>query len=461
MLKRLLITKDLYKRIIALAIPVMIQNLITNFVALIDNIMIGRVGTEQMTGVAVVNQLFFVFNLMVFGAVSGAGIFCAQFFGKKDYEGVRHTMRFKIITAMIICALCTGAFLVFGDNLITAYLHDAEAGIDLAKTFESAKMYMLIMLLGNFAFAMEQAYSSTLREGGNAKLPMVAGIAAILTNTCLNFLLIFGIGPFPELGVSGAAIATVISRFVQIGIVAFFTHKDREKLVFPKGLYRGFKIPKVLLLRILKKGFFPLVLNETLWGAGMAMLTQCYSVRGIDVVAGLNISTTVVNLFNVMFIAIGVGVSVILGQLLGAEKFEEAKDAAPRLIAFSAISCVGVGIVMASLSWLFPMAYNTSQGVREYATAFIIVSAIFTPLHGMAHSTYFTLRSGGKTGITFLFDSGYTWVVAVPVAFILSRFSNLHIFNVYFICQGVEILKCVVGAILVKKNVWISNIVAN
>jgi len=289
---------------------------------------------------------------------------------------------------------------------------------------------------------------------------MVAGICAILTNTCLNFLLIFGIGPFPELGVSGAAIATVISRFLQIAIIAFWTHKNRERLIYPKGLYRSFRVPGALTKRIMKKGFIPLVLNETLWGAGMAMLTQCYSVRGIDVVAGLNISTTVVNLFNVMFIAIGVGISVILGQMLGGGEFEAAKDAAPRLIAFSALTCVGVGAVMASLSWLFPMAYNTSDGVREFATAFIIVSAIFTPLHGMAHSTYFTLRSGGKTGITFLFDSGYTWVVAVPFAFFLSRYTNLHIFNVYFLCQGVEILKCMVGAYLVKKNVWISNIVA-
>ena len=460
MFKRLLITKDLYKKMVAIAIPVMVQNLITNFVALIDNIMIGRVGTEQMAGVAIVNQLFFVFNLAIFGAISGAGIFCAQFFGKEDTEGVRYTFRFKIISAIGIFLVGTAAFLIFGDDLITAYLHDAEKGIDLAKTFSSAKTYMMIMLVGNLAFALEQAYSSTLREGGNTVVPMVAGIVAICTNTVLNLLLIFGIGPFPELGVAGAAVATVISRFFQIGIITFWTHKNREKLIYPKGLYSSLKIPKDLTRRIMVKGFIPLILNETLWGGGMAMLTQCYSLRGIDVVAGLNISTTVVNMFNVMFIAIGVGVSVILGQYLGAGKFEEAKDAAPRLIAFSTMTCVGVGIVMASLSHLFPMAYNTSEQVRHLARGFILISALFNPIHGMCHSTYFTLRSGGKTAITFIFDSGYTWVIAVPFAYALSHFTDINIFNVYFMCQGVEVLKCFVGGVMVKKNVWISNIVS-
>ncbi len=458
-MKRLIGSKDLYKKIIKLAIPIMVQNLITNFVALIDNIMIGAVGTEQMSGVAIVNQIFFVFNLAVFGAVSGAGIFCAQFFGKGDYNGVRHTLRFKIISAIAITAVGMGVFLLLGDNLITSFLHDADKGIDLALTFDSAKTYMLIMLVGNVAFALESAYSSTLREGGNTTVPMAAGIAAIITNTCLNWLLIFGIGPFPELGVAGAAIATVISRFVQVSIVIFWTHKNRNRLVYPKGLYRGFKIPLALAKRITVKGFLPLVLNETLWAAGMAMLTQCYSLRGIDVVAGLNISTTVSNLFNVMFIAIGSGVSIIQGQFLGAGKFYEAKDSAPKLIAFSTVICIFVGAVMASLSSVFPMVYNTSEHIKSLATNFILLSALFMPIHGMCHSTYFTIRAGGKTGITFLFDSGYTWLVAVPLAYCLAHFTDLGIFTVYFLVQGAEMAKCIIGGVLVSKNVWLSNIV--
>lgn len=460
-MRRFIGTKSLYKKIITIAVPIMIQNLITNFVALIDNIMVGRIGTEQMSGVAIVNQIFMVFNLAVFGAVSGAGIFCAQFFGKGDNEGVRHTMRFKIITALLITVIGTAVFVLWGENLISSYLHDAEKGIDLVKTFECAKSYMTIMLAGNLAFALEQAYSSTLREGGNTTMPMVAGIIAVVTNTFLNWLLIFGVGIFPKMGVQGAALATVISRILQVLIVIGWTHMNRNKLTYPKGLYRNFKIPLPLAKRIMFKGFIPLVTNETLWAAGMAMLTQCYSLRGIDVVAGLNISTTVVNLFNVLFIATGSGIAVIQGQLLGAGKFDEAKDAAPKLIAFSTVICVGVGAVMAAFSSVFPMAYNTTDNVKELAKVFILISAFFMPMHGMCHSTYFTIRSGGKTGITFLFDSGYTWAVAVPFAYCLSHFTKLDIFLVYFLCQAIELIKCFVGAILVKNDVWISNIVTD
>jgi len=450
---------SIYKRTLLIAIPVMVQNLITNFVALIDNIMVGRIGTEQMSGVAIVNQLLFVFNITIFGAVSGAGIFSAQFFGKKDYKGAKDALRFKILTVIIMSILGIGLFLLFGDNLIEMYLHDADKGIDLTRTFGFAKEYMAIMLIGLIPFAFENAYSSSLREDGNAVVPMVSGIIAVITNTLLNWLLIFGVGPFPTLGVTGAAIATVISRFVQTGIVMVWTHKNAKKLIFVEGLYKTLKIPANLAKRIFLKGLVPLMSNEFLWSASIATLAQCYSLRGIDVVAGQNISNTVVNLFNVMFIAFGSGVSVVIGQLLGANDMKGAKKAAPKLIGCSFLLCVGVGAVMAVCSSLFPMIYNTSDNVKNLASTFILISALTMPIHGMLHCTYFTLRSGGKTFVTFLFDSGFAWLVSVPTAFCLARFTNFNIITIYLICQLLEALKCVIGYGLIKSGIWLSNIV--
>lgn len=450
-----------YKKTLMIAIPVMIQNLITNFVALIDNIMVGQVGTEQMSGVAVVNQLFFVYNITIFGAISGAGIFCAQFFGKGDIEGVRNTFRFKIITVFILTFLGLGIFLLFGDNLITMYLHDAEDGIDLELTFDCAREYMLIMLVGLVPFSFEQAYSSTLREGEKATPPMVAGVIAVILNTVLNYLLIFGIGVFPELGVQGAAIATVISRFVQVGIVIIWTHTNRNKLVYVKGLYRSFHVPGELVRKITLKGLIPLMANECLWSAGVSALVQNYSLRGIDVVAGLNIANTVINLFNVMFIAFGSGVSVVIGQMLGANDLQKAKESAPKLIFFSAMLCVVVGGIMACFADLFPYAYNTSDNIRSLASSFIFISAVLMPIHGVLHCTYFTMRSGGKTIITFLFDCGFSWGVSVPLAFCLANFTDMTIIPLYLCCQCVEVVKCVIGIILIKKGVWLSNIVSD
>lgn len=459
-MSRIIGSWSFYKRTLLIAVPIMVQNLITNFVALIDNIMVGQIGTEQMSGVSIVNQLLFVFNLTIFGSLSGAGIFCAQFFGKKDDEGVRHTMRFKFLTGCAITVIGIAIFLLFGDTLIQNFLHDAEQDIDLVLTFNSAKSYLGIMLIGLVPFALEQIYSSTLREGGRAMPPMIAGIVAVVTNTLLNYLLIFGIGPFPEMGVEGAAIATVISRFVQAGIVIIWAHCNSGSLPFIKGLYSSMKIPVQLAKRITVKGLIPLTLNESLWSAGVAMLTQQYSLRGVDVVAGLNISSTVVNLFNVLFIAFGSGVSVVIGQLLGSNDLKGAREAAPKLIFFSGALCVAVGSVMACFSGLFPQFYNTSDDIRALASSFILISAVLMPIHGILHATYFTLRSGGKTIITFIFDCGFSWLISVPLAFCLANFTALPIIPLYLIVQSIESVKCVVGLILIKKGVWLSNIVS-
>ncbi len=450
-----------YKKTLMIAVPIMIQNLITNFVALIDNIMVGQVGTEQMTGVAIVNQLLFVFNVTIFGALSGAGIFCAQFFGKKDDEGVRSTFRFKFLTVAVLTVLGIGVFLLFGDNLITMYLHDAEEGIDLGLTFGYAKNYLLIMLVGLVPFALEQVYSSTLREGREATPPMVAGIVAVVTNTVLNYLLIFGKFGFPQLGVEGAAIATIISRYVQVAIVAIWTHTHKARAAFICGAYRSMRVPAALAKNMFIKGLIPLMANEFLWSAGVSALVQCYSLRGIDVVAGLNIANVVINLFNVAFIAFGSGVSIVIGQLLGANKLEDARRAAPRLIGFAGAMCVAIGGAMACFSGVFPLAYNTSDNVRSLASMFILISAALMPVHSILHSTYFTLRSGGKTLITFIFDSGFSWLISVPLAYCLAHFTNMNIMWLYLCCQSVEAVKCLIGLVLIKKGVWLSNIVSD
>ena len=447
-----------YKKTLKIAVPVMVQNLITNFVALIDNIMVGQVGTEQMSGVAIVNQILFVFNLALFGAVSGVGIFTAQYFGKGDTKGIRDTFRFKIIAVAILLVLVFGVLLFMDETLIRFYLKGSEKGLDIPLIFNSAKDYLNIMLIGLIPFALEQAYSGTLREGKITLPPMVAGIVAVVVNTSLNLLLIFGVGPFPELGVVGAAIATVIARFVQAIIVVCWTHAHKKDLLFVKGLYRSFKIPKKIAKRISLKGVLPLTLNEMLWGAGVAVLGQCYSLCGADVVASHNIAYTVGNLFNVLYIAFGAGTGVVIGQFLGANNLKGAKEAAPKLIFFSTAMCLVVGAVMVCFAGIIPDAYNTTTQVKSLATTFIIITAIALPLHGMLHSTYFTIRAGGKTVITFLFDAGFSWLVVVPLAYGLVYLTDLSIVPIYFICSTIEILKCIVGAIIIKKDVWLSNI---
>ena len=451
--------KHFNRRILAVALPMMIQNGITNFVQMLDNVMVGQVGTIPMSGVAIVNQLMFVFNLCIFGAASGAGIFTAQFVGREDHEGIRHTFRFKILVGMLLSALGAGIFLTFGRGLIGLYLTGEGTPADAAATMDYALRYLHVMLLGLVPFALSNAYSGTLREIGETKVPMIAGIIAVFVNLIGNYILIFGHFGAPALGVVGAAVATVISRYVELAIVVIWTHTHGKIHPFIQGALRSFHIPRKLTGDIIRKGM-PLLINEFLWSTGMAFLSQCYSTRGLDVVAAFNIATTISQLSNVVFLSLGNAVGILMGQMLGAGVDRETvlRDN-KRMIRLCVTVCFVVGAVTMALSGVFANLYNTTDAVRSIAVGLICLTAVMMPVNSYNNAMYFTLRSGGQTFITFLFDSGFSWGVCVPVAFLLSRFTNLPILPLYGICVGVDIFKIFIGKPLLNKGVWINTIV--
>lgn len=458
MFKKLIGIKQFYKTVISLMVPIMIQNGIMQFVNMLDNIMVGRLGTVEMTGVSIANQLIFVFNLCIFGAVSGAGIFGAQYAGKNDDEGVRFTFRFKLIFCFLISLVGIFLFLLFNEPLLKGYLTGEGSPEDAISTLNYAKEYLFIMLIGLIPASLVQGYSSTLRETGKPKVPMYAGIVAVLVNLTLNYILIFGHCGAPRLGVNGAAIATVISRFVELFFIAVWTRVHESENRFIIGAYKSLFVPLSLIKQISIKGI-PLMLNETLWAAGMAFLTQRYSVRGLDVVAGVNISSTFFNVFSVAFMAVGAAIGIILGQLLGANKTKEAHEASYKLIAFSVFISLIVATAYFICSSFIPSFYETTDSVKHLAADLMKITAIAMPVDAFANATYFTLRSGGKSFITFLFDSGFVWAVSVPVIFVLSEFTLLPILPLYFIGQMLSVLKCIIGGIFVKKGVWVKNIV--
>ena len=447
-----------YKMVLTVAVPIMIQNGITNFVSLLDNIMVGRVGTEQMSGVAIVNQLIFVYYLCIFGGLAGAGIFTAQYFGQKDDEGIRYTFRYKIWMALILTA---GAMLIlgiFGKDLIQMYLAGNSDGGDLHAALQYGQSYLWVMFLGLPPFMIVQVYTSTLRECAQTVVPMKAGIAAVFVNLIFNYILIYGKLGFPALGVVGAAAATSLSRYAEAAIVILWTHRHPEKNTYIPGIYRSLKLPAHLAGKYFIKGM-PLLINETLWASGMAVLTQCYSVRGLNAIAGLNIANTINNVFTVVFIALGDAVAIIVGQLLGAGKMKEARDTDNKIIAFSVFVCFFIAAAMFIVSPLFPKLYNTTNAARLLATRFIMAQAVFMPQNAFMHSTYFTLRSGGKTFVTFLFDSVFVWCVSVPIAFFFFCYTSLYVVLILVMVQVGDCIKCVIGFVLVKKGIWLQNIV--
>ena len=459
MLQSLIGDRVFYRRIFRLMLPIMVQNGITNFVNMLDNIMIGAVGTAQMTGVALTNQLIFVFNLCIFGAVSGAGIFATQFFGSGDHEGVRHTFRFKLLFCGLITAFGIALLALQGEPLLRLYMQGDGGVTDAVQTLHHAKGYLAIMLFGLIPFTAVQCYASTLRESGNPTPPMIAGVIAVLVNLAGNYILIFGKFGAPALGVNGAAIATVLSRFVELAVLAVWAHGDRKTFPFMQGVYKSLYIPRKLVGQLFIKGL-PLMVNETLWASGIAIVNQCYSTRGLDGVAANNISQTFWNVFAIAYMAVGNAIGILIGQMLGGGKLKEAKDSANKMIAFSFVIAVAVGIIYSIFAEFIPMVYNTEPEIRHLATRLMQITAIVMPFEALTHASYFTLRSGGKMAITLVFDSGFMWCINVLLAVVLSRFTSIPFIWLFTIIQMTTIIKSIFGILLVRRGDWVRNITA-
>lgn len=447
-----------YGKTLALLVPMILQNLITNFVSMLDNIMVGQVGTEQMSGVSVANQFIFIFNITIFGAVSGPSIFGAQFFGKGDHEGQKYTVRYRIYICSLIIAAFAAAFYFWNEPLLRLYLSADDSPEVAERTLGYAIEYMKIMIFSLIPFGIGQAYSSVVRECGETKIPMYASLAAIGVNLALDYGLIFGKFGLPQLGVRGAAYATVLAKLIEALVVIVWAHAKREKNKYAIGLFSSLKIPKDLFVQMVIKGF-PLLINEFLWVISVSLVAQFYSLRGLDVVAARNIGSTLTNLFNVVYIQMGACISIMIGNKLGAGEHELAKDMDNKLVAFSLFLSTAVAIISIPFAFFFPNLYNTEPHVRELATFIILASAGAMPIWSFTNACYFTIRSGGRTGITFLFDFTFSWLIMIPLGYALAHFTDIDFKLLFIIVTYSELIKCVIGYYMVRSNMWLKTIV--
>ena len=458
MLTRTFGDRAFLRRIFAFAIPIVIQNGITTFVSLLDNIMVGQVGTQQMSGVSIANQIILIFTLCILGANAGAGIFSAQFHGSKDMDGMRHAFRYKVLVCVLLSLGFIALVIPFGHDLIGLYLRGEGDPFAAKRILGYGYEYMLIMCWGFVPFAISNVYSSTMRESGRTIVPMVAGIVAVFANLCLNGVLIFGLFGLPALGAKGAALATVISRYIELGILVVWNHSHKKHYPYIQGVYHSFYIPFSLVKKITVKGM-PLLVNECLWSTAMAVLAQSYSTCGLDVVPALNITETINNLVSVAIVALGHTVGVLMGQMMGAgQSREEILDCNRKICNLSLVCGLIFGVFLAAISPAFPLLYQVEPSVRALATSLILVLACHKPLMAYIYFAYFSMRSGGKTWITFFFDCGVLWLITIPVSILLTHFTGWPILAVYACCQGLDILKCFIGHFLMKKGTWIQNL---
>ena len=446
-----------YFSMLHLAIPLIIQQAVSSFVSLLDNVMVGALGTESISGVAIVNQLVFVYYLTVFGTLSGASIFGSQFFGVGDHKGLRDTFRFRLISCLGLTVVAIVVFLTAGDSLTALFLTD-DGTSDVGLTASLASQYMQITLWGLVPYAIAQVYSSVVRETGDAFQPMIASVLSILVNLLFNYLLIFGKLGFPAMGVAGAAWATVLSRYVECFYLLIATHRRPDKYRFIQGALRSLRIPLTLCRRIVITGL-PLMLNECLWSLGSTMINQSYSTRGLTVVAATNIQSTVWNLFTIIMFAMGSVVSIMVGQRLGAGDIEGARETDTRLITFTVVLHMIIGTILVLTAPYIPYIYNTTDEVRSLTSTLLYISGAVLPVTAFMHTCYFTVRSGGKTIITFLFDCGFTWCVVLPLVVCLCSFTDLPMAVIFLLAQLSEVIKAVIGFWMLKSGIWAKNLI--
>lgn len=458
MIKKFIGNKIFYKSMIKIALPIIIQSAFVYLVGFIDNIMVGQIGTEAISAVAIVNQFHHIFYTCLVGIVASGSIFGAQFYGKKDIEGFRETFKLRLIACFLLSIAAFVFFLIFGKQLILFFLHSQNTAVSLDVTLQYGIEYISILILGFIPLSLTAAYTSSIKDMGETLTPMFASVAAIISNTLLNYVLILGEFGFPALGVKGAAIATVISRFLELAIIIIAIRRKKNKLSCLTGAFKKMKINTLLLKRIIKKGL-PLIVNELLWSVGTVLLFWCYSVQGIEVIAALNIATGIYSIFTVVYLAIGNSVSILIGQKLGAGRLKDARDANNKLFFVAMASSILLGILLLILSPILPKIYNTSPEIHSLAAKFIYILAACLPISTFTHVAFFTIRAGGSSLVAFLYDCLNLWVITLPLAFYLTHYTDFSILQIYFLCQAAELVKLVAGFVLVKKGGWLNNIV--
>ncbi len=440
--------KAFYKRLFIVAAPLVLQQLITTSVQLVDNVMVGRLGESAIGSVSIVNQLYFVVILITFGAMGGAGVFSAQYFGSQNFARLKQTFRFKVLVGMIIATLSFIIFSIFGESLLGLFTSNPQ-------TISGGLDYLTIAKWSAFPWILSVAVSSTFREIGITKPLLKISIVAILTNTLLNFILIFGLFGFPALGVIGAGLATLMSRIVELALTLVLLAKKGQ--IFSSRIFHLIHIEKKLLISIIIMAL-PLTLNEALWSSGQTAFLHAYSTRGDEALAAMNITGAISQLVFVTFGGIATAVAVMVGNTLGQNDLQQAKDNAKKLIAFSVVFAAAAGLMLFILSFFILNIYDVSEATKRTAAFNIRVNAIFIPVYSFNVALYFTLRSGGDTKSTMMIDSGYMWAVPVPVSLALAYFTKLPVIYMFLIVQMLDIPKMLFGLSRYRKGHWIKNI---
>ena len=442
-----------YRKLFILGLPIILRNTLSSFNGFIDNIMVGGLGSSEISAASIINQILFIFCCTFVGTNAVIGLYSTQYFGIGDYLGIKKIFFIKIIISLFLLFLFSVLIYLFYDKLILLYM---TRGDEITKNnmFKLCKEYFVFSYLSLLPFIITQIFSSTLNESGNTILPMFLCLLATLTNALLNYLFIYGNFGFPRLELTGAALATFLSRFIEAAVVIIL----RKKFIFFKNIFKNILIDINLLYLIVKKAV-PIYINEFLFSFSFVVIAQIYSLQSIDNIVIMSVTGTLSIFFMNLIFAIGYSSEILIGHQLGQSNFDLAYLYSKKTLLFAfVIGLFFIPIIFMSSSY-FPMLYDLNTEIIENISKCICSFALNFYLLSTGGVIFYILRSGGRILLLSIIDCGFFWLLVIPCQYLLVKYSTLKIFEIYFVTLFLNIIKCLVGIYFIKTKTWMRNLI--
>jgi putative MATE family efflux protein len=441
--------KEFIPKLIAIASPIILQNFFSSSLNFVDVFMVGQLGEKAVAAVGIANQIFFLFLMFTFSIASGASIFTAQYWGKKDIKNIHSTMGIGITFTLAVSAFFTLAVILFPDALIMLFNKDP-------KVIELGAQYIKIIALCFFVTSLSSIYAFVLRSTEHVKFPMIASATALLLNTFLNYLLIFGKFGFPELGVRGAAIATIIARGVEFGILLTFTYI--RKYPIAAGLKDIFNYSKDMVKNYVKI-WLPVMGQSMGWALGYTMYSVIYGHISTESIAAYNIACSVERICLMLFTGLGSACAIMVGNRIGAGEEYKARDYSKNFLflafAFSIVIAIPLIIVRTNVVNL----YNLSDKSSLYLYYLLLVIACILLPRAMNITFHVgILKAGGDTFFSMIVDMGGIWLIGVPLAAVAAFIFKLPVYYVMAIAATEELVKMIAAYYRFFSNKWIHNL---
>lgn len=446
-----------YKQIALIAAPIALSQLMSSLLSTIDSWMVLTVSESALTGVGIIASFTFLLTMILWGLLSGLGIFIAQFHGAKQVHNIHKVIVISMISALSVASLF---FLVlyFAPNFVIGLYNHIDDPIEYNAVLNYAKQYSRIQAFSFFMLAISFTLSMIMRSVKHVFWPNMVNITIVILNTILNYLLIGGHFGFPALGVEGAATATIISSFIgMVILIIYFISLKAETFRFKPHILKEVKKDFVKHL-VLKAG--PVAINEAMWGLGMSAYIMAIGYIGASAMNVVLLSNQVMGILWVFTSGIGNAAAIMLGSTLGENKLEQAKEWAHQFVRLNFMIGIALGtLLFFARGSIVDLFFNLSE---ETATSFkllLMIYAFYAPIKFTnALHIIGTLRSGGDTVYTMLAEVGALWLYGVPMAFALSIFTDLNVVWVLTIVNIEEIIKFTLVSRRFYSYKWVNNL---